>query len=721
MMEKKTVRFLIVSVVMASLVCILIFAYQSRYVNRKGAETISEIGKIYMSGLSERSVAHFQTTVELRMSQVSALVDANPPESVASMDRIRASLSFHARQRGFEHLAFYGTDGTFDMLYGELTGASDKDVFLSSLQAGEEKMAIGYDGQGGEVLMMGIPSDYEMANGEKSAALVAALPFSYISDTLLLSSGDTGLYYFIIREDGSFVLSEVEEASGSYFSLVRNQYESVDGERSMDDYLDQLNGAMQSGSQLSLEFVMGGERFYLHGSPLGYSEWFLILVLPYDMIDKAVNTLKSQWVRTEAVSCVALLLAMLWVFVCYFTVLRRQMRTLDQMKQDAERANRAKSEFLSNMSHDIRTPMNGIVGMTTVAMKHPENTEQVKNCLTKIMISSRHLLGLINDILDMSKIESGKMNLIPEPISLKDIRETVIDIVQPQADKKQQKFVVSCEKMQTENVYCDGMRLTQVLLNLLGNAVKFTPDGGTVQLTLSQESSPMGDGYVRLCICVKDTGIGMTPEFQKRIFESFMREDNARVQKTEGSGLGMAITKYIVDALGGEITVESDFGCGTTFRVTLDMQKIDEDADGAATRDASREAEAADLSGKHILLAEDNDLNWEIVHALLGDMGILLDRAKDGRECLEMFERSGEGEYDAVLMDIRMPRMNGHDSAKAIRALNRADAKTIPIIAMSADAFEEDIQKCLDSGMNAHIAKPINLDDMVRILCQYLL
>lgn len=717
-MGKRTVRFLVTSVVLAIIVCIVIFAYQTWCVNQKGTETISEIGELYMSGLSERSMVHFQSTVELRLSQVSALVDVCSPQSNDSDRAIRASLTYYARARGFEHLAFYGADGSFEMLYGNLVSISDKDHFLDSLTGGEEKMAIGYDSSGQEVLIMGIPADYTMSGGEKSVALVAALPFSYISDTLLLGSDNTGIYYFIIYPDGSFVLHGLDEDTDNYFDRVKAQY--AGDEEGADAYLKQLKQTIQEGQTLSSEFALNGVRRYLYCCPLSYSEWYLLLLLPYNVIDQAINSLQTQWANTEVLSCIAIVLAMIWLFFCYFRVIRQQMRSLDDMMQAAERANRAKSEFLSNMSHDIRTPMNGIVGMTAVAMAHIDNTEQVQNCLTKISISSKHLLGLINDILDMSKIESGKMNLVREPVSLKEILETIADIVQPQADAKKQSFQIQTENISVEQVYSDSMRLNQVLLNLLGNAVKFTPSGGSVWLKLSQEASRNGDAFVQINVQVKDNGIGMTREFQSRIFESFMREDNARVQKTEGSGLGMAITKYIVDAMGGTIEVESEVGQGTTFHVTLDLEKVEEKSGGEGSQTVSEQEEEKDISGRRILLAEDNDLNWEIMQELLGDAQICLERAPDGQACLEKFRGSQEGYYDAILMDIRMPRMNGFESARAIRGLERPDAGVIPIIAMSADAFEEDIQKCLDSGMNAHIAKPVNVDEVMRTLRRFL-
>ncbi|MCI8553999.1 MAG: response regulator, partial [Clostridiales bacterium] len=447
----------------------------------------------------------------------------------------------------------------------------------------------------------------------------------------------------------------------------------------------------------------------------------------------------------------------------------------------------------------------------------------------------------------MSKIESGKMTLNVDQVSLREVMDGIVNIIQPQVRAKRQRFDVFIHDISTENVCCDGVRLNQVLLNFLSNAIKFTPEDGAIEMSLYEEASPCGDQFVRVHLRVKDNGIGMSSEFQKKMFESFVREDSARVYKTEGTGLGMTIAKYIVDAMGGTIEVQSEKGIGTEFHVTLDLEKamvqeeemllpawnmlvVDDDEmlcestvaslesigiraewaldgetavqmvesrckrheeyeiilldwklpgiDGLETakkirrqmgdyipillisaydwneiekeareagvsgfiskplfrstlfyglRPFAEEADDAepleerktDFAGRHILLAEDNDLNWEIAEELLSELGLKLDRAEDGQICVEKFRQSSPGYYSAILMDIRMPVMTGYEAAKAIRALERGDTQ-IPIIAMTADAFAEDIQKCLDCGMNAHVAKPIDIREVSRMLEKYM-
>ena len=578
------------------------------------------------------------------------------------------------------------------------------------------------------------------------------------------------------------------------------------------------------------------------------SEWNLVIVLPFGVLNESVQSLNEERTIATLLACGAILLMLLLIFFQYYRISIRQINELNEARKTAEEATKAKSEFLSNMSHDIRTPMNAIVGMTAIATTHIDDRDQVQNCLKKIALSGKHLLGLINDVLDMSKIESGKMTLTVDMVSLREVIEAVVGIVQPQVKGKNQSFEVHIDHILCEDVYCDSVRLNQVLLNLLSNSVKYTQEGGCIRLTLYEEESPQGEDYVRTHILVKDNGIGMSPEFMAKIFDSYSRADSKRVHKTEGAGLGMAITKYIIDVMGGMIEVESELGRGSQFHVTLDLERatvkevdmvlpawkmlvVDDDetlcrmavdalesigiqADWTlsgekalrlvhehhAKRDdyqiilldwklpgmdgiqlareirrslgdsvpiilisaydwSDFEAEARtagingfiakplfkstlfyglkkymgvdtdgeaernnhpDLSGHRVLVAEDNSLNWEVLHELLSDVGLELEWAENGKLCLDKFEQSEAGYYEAILMDVRMPVMTGYEATESIRALEREDARTIPIIAMTADAFSEDIQHCLESGMNAHTAKPVNIDELLMLLKRFM-
>lgn len=388
----------------------------------------------------------------------------------------------------------------------------------------------------------------------------------------------------------------------------------------------------------------------------------------------------------------------------------RSKQAIEQALAAAEQANRAKSDFLSNMSHDIRTPMNAVLGMTELALDNIDNRAEVEGCLKKISISGKHLLDLINNVLDMSRIEAGRMSVNRELVSLSRLAEDIVATMQMQAEAKKQSLTVHMEQLACVAVYSDSLRLRQVLLNILGNAVKYTPKGGAIDFTIKESPSAKGDGYVHLAFVVQDNGIGMTDEYVRHIFESFSREDSLRVQKTEGSGLGMAITKYIVDAMGGKIGIKSEANVGTEFTVLLDVERAKQEQAEAQEADAAQPQHAL-----RVLLAEDNALNREIAVALLSKQDVTVETAENGQLCVEKFSAAPNGYYDAVLMDVRMPVMNGYEATQAIRALARADA-ALPIIAMTADAFAEDVERCLAAGMNAHLSKPMDIHKLMALL-----
>lgn len=379
---------------------------------------------------------------------------------------------------------------------------------------------------------------------------------------------------------------------------------------------------------------------------------------------------------------------------------------LVQALEVARNANEAKSTFLSNMSHDIRTPLNGIIGMTTIARASLGNRDRVADCLDKITFSSGHLLGLINDILDMSKIESRKITLNYERFSIQQLVEGIMEIIRPQAEARQQKLTTQL-MIRREEVMGDTLRLNQVLLNLLSNAVKYTQEGGAILFKTEElENAPAGHAGYRFT--VQDNGQGMSEDFLKTIFEPFARERTSTIAKIQGTGLGMSICKGIVDLLGGIISVESRQGEGSTFTVELYF-RIAQDSIHSC-EELRREKAFYDYRGKHFLVAEDNELNAEIICELLHMNGAETTLARDGREALERFLEADPGTFDAVLMDVQMPVMNGYESAEALRRLDRPDSRTVPIIAMTADAFAEDIRHAKEAGMNAHVSKPIDME-----------
>lgn len=854
-MKNKTTRFLLGSLIGVVLLCVGVFSFFSVHMSTQSSWAINEVGTLYMSRMSQQTSSHFESIISLQLEQLRSLAASVPSENVHEDKALQAELIQGGQARDFTYLGFCNKDGGIEMLHGGQVTVVDPEPFVGSLEEGQQKVAIGLNPQGEKVVLLGMPSPYPSSPEHDCVALVAGLPVEYISDNLTLEENSEQAYSYIIRKDGSFVIRSAGAFRDSYFERVRVMYEDVNG-MTPEQYIQTLSQAMARNEDYSNEFTAEGERYHLYCTFLPYSEWYLITFMPYGALDETVTGFIREWGGLTILSAVIILAALLAVFFKYFQLTRAQLRAVEEARQgaeaarrEAEHANRAKSEFLSNMSHDIRTPMNAIVGMTAIATANIDDTKQVQNCLKKITLSSKHLLGLINDVLDMSKIESGKMTLNVDQVSLREVVDGIVSICQPQVKAKQQQFDVFIHDISTENVLCDSVRLNQVLLNLLSNAIKFTPEGGEIHMALYEEASPKGENFVRIHVQVKDTGIGMSDQFMEHIFDSFAREDSARVHRTEGTGLGMAITKFIVvDAMGGSIDVKSHQGQGTEFAVTLDLGKaevmeedmilpnwnmlvVDDDRqlcestvaslgaigvtaewaldgenalsmvmkrhkrgddyqiilldwklpglDGIATARKIREELGADvpillisaydwaeiehdareagitgfiakplfkstlfnslrqftdmpeaeeeqaaegirdLTGKRVLLAEDNELNWEIANELLSEEGLVLDWAENGQICVEMLQKSPVGYYDAILMDVRMPIMGGYEATQVIRTLDRAD-RDLPIIAMTADAFAEDVKRSLDCGMNAHIAKPIDVREVLRLLAKYI-
>ena len=410
---------------------------------------------------------------------------------------------------------------------------------------------------------------------------------------------------------------------------------------------------------------------------------------------------------------------------------RQQREQLEQALEQARQADKAKSTFLSNMSHDIRTPMNAIIGFASIAESHIDEKKVVRNSLEKITASGTHLLRLINDVLDMSRIESGEMTLRHEENSLREIINSALDIIEPSMEKKNITMVCEIDPKMPDLVYCDKLRLTQVLLNLLSNANKYTPEGGRVALKAFQ-SGMSSDNRVYCEFHVIDNGIGMSDDFQNKIFEPFERENNTTVSRVAGTGLGMPIVKAILDAMDGMISVRSRQGEGTEFiaRFALELQKNQEDdfawsdGKGKLTKYCFFRENPVTVTRKRrrkgykqkILLVEDNYLNREIAVAILEDAGYRVDTAVNGEVAVTKVMRAGPGGFDAVLMDLQMPIMNGYEATRAIRRLEDPEVAGVPIIAITADAFDEDMRKCMEAGMNAYIAKPVEVSALRSIL-----
>ena len=722
MKNKALPRSLRISIAVIICLTIFVFSFLGISIHNMSENTIEEIGTAYMAGMNEQVSLHFETIIELRLTMAESIA------RIAAGDRdsgygTKEEIEYGAKARHFLCAALYSPDGGIEMIFGDSVELNHPEPFLESLRNGERKAASATSRDGDGVILFGVPCEYPMSNGSGSLAILVGLSTKYMGEVLFLDSDKSLSYSFVIRKDGSYVVGNEGDAHENYFDRLIGIFDGQDVEA--DICMEQMKTSMNANEDYSTIMKNGGSRYHIYCTNLPYCEWYLVTVLPFEGLDNTISGMGDRWLAIVYAASFAVIAMLLYIFFRYLKLFRDQVselkrvnKEMDAARKEAEQANAAKQEFLSSMSHDIRTPMNAIIGMTSLALDNTDDPEQIQGYLSKIALSSKHLLGLINDVLDMSKIESGKMTLNVEPMSLRETMNSIVNIMQPQVAAKHQQFNVSAQDILSENVYCDGVRLNQVLINLLGNAVKFTPEQGSVQMTVYQEALPEDASRVRTHFLVSDTGIGMSKEYQKVIFESFSREDNIRVRKTEGSGLGMAITKCIVDAMGGTISVHSEQGRGSKFHVVLDLKRA---AAPTVSEAADRAERASDvvLKGKRVLLAEDNELNWEVARELLSILELELDWAENGKICVEKFEKSPLGFYDAIIMDVRMPVMDGYEATEAIRGLERADAE-IPIIAMTADAFSEDIQRCLACGMNDHLAKPIDIQAVTCKLKKYL-
>lgn len=841
-----TIRFLFASIIGLIILGVAVFLWMGIEVKSKTEAAVNELSNLYMSEMSSQLERKFEAVIDLQLAQVERVVRRIEKEELEDYESLREKLKLSAEIRDFKFLGLYTEDGEGDTIYGEPVEVSNKDEFLRMLRSDDVRISSGFNTSGEKLFLLEKAVEYPMKNGAVSDALVIGIPIDMLREMLDLDAEEAILFSHIIAEDGGFIIRSSETYRGSYFERILGEFEVYNG-KTPEQYVQEMKAAIDAKEDYSTVGVVKGHRQHLYLTNLQYSEWYLLSVMPDGLLEEAVMRMENQRQTIMLTAGGIMLAAIFAIFLLYYGMSQKQMIELENAKKEAVRANKAKSEFLSSMSHDIRTPMNGIVGMTAIAQTNIHDTMRVKDCLAKIALSSKHLLGLINDVLDVSKIESGKLSLNMQLVSLKDTMNNIVNIAQPQVKAKDQHFDISVQNVQAENVYCDNVRLNQVLINLLSNAIKFTPEEGEIKVYMEQENSPRGSNYVRCHFRVKDNGIGMTPEFQRDVFEKFARERNEQVDKIEGSGLGMAITKAIVDLMEGTIELVSAPNQGSDFHIVLDLERadvkeadmilppwkmlvVDDDKDLchsaiASLKEIGIEAEWAlngktaiqmvekhhienddyqivlldwkmpDMNGldttkamrkhlgddvpiliisaydwsdiedealkagaqgfiskplfksnlflglrpymigfeeeeaeqeeemkfhdKRILLAEDNDLNWEIAEAVLSEVGFELERAENGKICLEKFCQSEIGFYDIILMDVRMPVMNGYEATQKIRALERQDSY-LPIIAMTADAFSEDIQRSKECGMNEHVAKPLDMNRLMQILQQYL-
>ena len=700
---------------------------------------IAENGKSSMGAVVEQIQQTYDLQVNGYYSRLHMLEDFLTQEGVRSIELDRNKKFFEAWQKESEStLIFLQENGKAITTDGTKLRVDMPSKLLLDLRNGYnigKLVSLDYNQKKKDGYLVAIPCQEYTINGETYTAIGTLYDHSKLDSMLSVKSYNGNAYLFMLDNDGNITYTNQKEDKffRNYFLLKHLKGDQAITEEEADSLQKKLDGREQG-----VELVESDKPYYLGYCPIENNNTMLICIVEKSVVDNALRDYQKTIVFETILMAGFILLLFAGLF---YSISRRslaeqkaeyekrnneiQTQAMKEMEesnkklkkakdittealQTAENANKAKTDFLSNMSHDIRTPMNAIIGMTSLIRHDAGNKAKVIEYADKIDISSQHLLGIINDVLDMSKIEAGKTVFKYTDFSILDFITELNTIFHSQIDEKNQTLTIIKENIRHEWVNGDQVHLMQIFSNLVSNAVKYTQEGGKIQF-LVEECETKSSVYAKYRFLVSDNGMGMSADFKDTIFDAFTRAESSMTNKIQGTGLGMAITKNLVEAMGGTIDVESELGQGSCFEVLIDL-RIAEDRFVSSAEQAEKDEPAGNvLKGMRFLCAEDNELNAEILMELLKIEGAECTICENGKRVLEAFEQSAPGDYDMILMDVQMPVMNGYEATKAIRRSSHELAKTIPIIAMTANAFSEDIQHSLAAGMNAHVSKPVEM------------
>ena len=688
-------------------------------------------------------VEQIQQTYDLQVngyySRLRMLEDSLTQEGVRSIELDRNKKFFEAWQKESEStLIFLQENGKAITTDGTKLRVDMPSKLLLDLRNGYnigKLVSLDYNQKKKDGYLVAIPCQEYTIKGETYTAIGTLYDHSKLDSMLSVKSYNGNAYLFMLDNDGNITYTNQKEDKffRNYFLLKHLKGDQAITEEEADSLQKKLDGREQG-----VELVESDKPYYLGYCPIENNNTMLICIVEKSVVDNVLRDYQKTIVFETILMAGFILLLFAGLF---YSISRRslaeqkaeyekrnneiQTQAMKEMEesnkklkkakdittealQTAENANKAKTDFLSNMSHDIRTPMNAIIGMTSLIRHDAGNKAKVIEYADKIDISSQHLLGIINNVLDMSKIEAGKTVFKYTDFSILDFITELNTIFHSQIDEKNQTLTIIKENIRHEWVNGDQVHLMQIFSNLVSNAVKYTQEGGKIQF-LVEECETKSSVYAKYRFLVSDNGMGMSADFKDTIFDAFTRAESSMTNKIQGTGLGMAITKNLVEAMGGTIDVESELGQGSCFEVLIDL-RIAEDRFVSSAEQAEKDEPAGNvLKGMRFLCAEDNELNAEILMELLKIEGAECTICENGKRVLEAFEQSAPGDYDMILMDVQMPVMNGYEATKAIRRSSHELAKTIPIIAMTANAFSEDIQHSLAAGMNAHVSKPVEM------------
>ena len=700
---------------------------------------IAENGKSSMGAVVEQIQQTYDLQVNGYYSQLHLLEDSLIQEEVRSIELDRNKKFFEAWQKESEStLIFLQENGKAITTDGTKLRVDMPSKLLLDLRNGYnigKLVSLDYNQKKKDGYLVAIPCQEYTINGETYTAIGTLYDHSKLDSILSVKSYNGNAYLFMLDNDGNITYTnQIEDKFfRNYFLLKHLKGDQAITEEEADSLQKKLDGREQG-----VELLGSDKPYYLGYCPIENNNTMLICIVEKSVVD---NVLKDY---QKTIGFTTLLMAgfILLLFAGLFCSISRrslaeqkaeyekrnneiQTQAMKEMEesnkklkkakdittealQTAENANKAKTDFLSNMSHDIRTPMNAIIGMTSLIRYDAGNKDKVIEYADKIDISSQHLLGIINDVLDMSKIEAGKTVFKYNDFSILNFIQEINTLFQSQIDEKKQTLTIIKENIRHEWVNGDQVHLMQIFSNLLSNAVKYTQEGGKIQF-LVEECETKSSVYAKYRFLVSDNGMGMSADFKETIFDPFTRAESSMTNKIQGTGLGMAITRNLVKAMGGTIDLESELGQGSCFEVLIDMRIAEERTIALAAQEEIDEQDDNILQGMKFLCAEDNELNAEILMELLKIEGAECIICENGERVLETFEQSAPGDYDMILMDVQMPVMNGYEATKAIRRSSHELAMTIPIIAMTANAFSEDIQHSLAAGMNAHVSKSVEM------------
>ena len=728
--KKITRLLLILLMILLSLVCI-------KYFISKSNKYISENGKSSMGAVVEQIQQTYDLQVSGYYSQLQLVEEFLLHERELSLETDTNKSFFEAWEKESEStLIFLQENGQAISACGTKMRIDMPSKFLLDLKNGYnigKLVCLDYDQKKKDGYLVAIPCQEYTINGETYTAIGTVYDHSKLDSMLKLKGYDGKAYFFMLDDDGNITYTNL---SGDKYFRNYSLLKHLKGEQAITEEEADLFKKKFDNRESGVALLGKQNPYYLGYCPLESNNTILVCIVAKGVIDNVLRDYQKTVLFTTILMAgfILLLFAGLFYSISRLSLADQKaeyekrnnelhLQTMKEMEivnqklkkaknvttealQTAENANKAKTDFLSNMSHDIRTPMNAIIGITSLIRHDAGNKAKVIEYADKIDISSQHLLGIINDVLDMSKIEAGKTVFKYSDFSILDFVQELDTIFHSQIYEKKQTLTIIKESIRHEWVNGDQVHLMQIFSNLLSNAIKYTQEGGEIQF-LVEECETKSSVYAKYRFLVSDNGMGMSADFKETIFDPFTRAESSVTNKIQGTGLGMAITRNLVEAMGGTIDVESEPGQGSCFEVLIDLKIAENRTVALAAQEGERDGNI--LQGMRFLCAEDNELNAEILTELLKIEGAECTICENSEEILKVFEQSAPGDYDMILMDIQMPVLNGYEATKAIRRSSHKLAKTIPIIAMTANAFSEDIQHSLAAGMNAHVSKPVEM------------